>query len=72
MVDTSPNVLELDFDAVPTEGNDVLSELNAYFSSRTPTNKNEKTGMSRVQPHPHYGGELFVPRHRPGADADAL
>lgn len=45
MVDTSPNVLELDFDAVPTEGNDVLSELNAYFSSRTPTNKNEKTGM---------------------------
>ena len=45
VVDTSPNVLELDFDAVPTEGNDVLSELNAYFSSRTPTNKNEKTGM---------------------------
>ena len=38
-------MLELDFDAVPTEGNDVLSELNAYFSSRTPTNKNEKTGM---------------------------
>ena len=25
VVDTSPNVLELDFDAVPTEGNDVLS-----------------------------------------------
>ena len=45
VVDTSPNVLELDFDAVPTERNDVLSELNAYFSSRTPTNKNEKTGM---------------------------
>lgn len=45
VVDTSPNVLELDFDAVPTEGNDVLSELNAYFSSRTLTNKNEKTGM---------------------------
>lgn len=45
VVDTSPNVLELNFDAVPTEGNDVLSELNAYFSSRTPTNKNEKTGM---------------------------
>lgn len=39
----TPNVMELNFDAVPNRGN--LSELNAYVSSLTPSMKNEYTGL---------------------------
>ena len=45
-VDTSPNVLDLDFDAInELSGSDAVSSLSEYFKSVTPTKKNEYTGM---------------------------
>lgn len=45
-VDTSPNVLDLDFDAINgLSGSDAVSSLSEYFKSVTPTKKNEYTGM---------------------------
>lgn len=45
-VDTSPNVLDLDFDAInELSGSDAVSSLSEYFKSITPTKKNEYTGM---------------------------
>ena len=46
VVDTSPNVLDLDFDAIDDlAGSDAVASLSNYFASLTPTNKNEYTGM---------------------------
>lgn len=46
IIDTSPNVLDIDFAARAQEETDeTLAMLDQYFSERTPTNKNEKTGM---------------------------
>ncbi len=46
VVDTSPNVLDLDFDGLTAStSNESVQWLNEYFSSLTPTNKNEYTGM---------------------------
>ena len=46
LVDTSPNVLDLDFDAInELSGSDAVSSLSEYFKSVTPTKKNEYTGM---------------------------
>ena len=45
-IDTSPNVLELDFDSlIASTDKKKLKEVHQYFASRTPSNKNEKTGM---------------------------
>ena len=45
-VDTSPNVLDLDFDVInELSGSDAVSSLSEYFKSITPTKKNEYTGM---------------------------
>lgn len=45
-IDTSPNVLPLDFDAlIAGEGDTDIKEVHQYFASRTPSNKNEYTGM---------------------------
>ncbi len=45
-VDTSPNVMEIDFNLLAgSESNDTIKTLHQYFSSVTPTNKNEYTGM---------------------------
>lgn len=45
-VDTSPNVLDVDFDAlIASAPNDGVKWLHQYFQSTTPTNKNEYTGM---------------------------
>ena len=45
-IDTSPNVLSIDFDAlIAAEDSKSLKEVHQYFASRTPSNKNEKTGM---------------------------
>ena len=45
-IDTSPNVLELDFDSlIEATDKKKLKEVHKYFASRTPSNKNEKTGM---------------------------
>ena len=45
-IDTSPNALPIDFDAlIAGEGNSDILEVHQYFQSRTPSNKNEKTGL---------------------------
>lgn len=45
-IDTSPNVLDLDFEALSAaNSNESVQWLNEYFSSLTPTKKNEYTGM---------------------------
>ena len=44
--DTSPNVLSIDFDSlIASEDSKTIREVHQYFASRTPSNKNEKTGM---------------------------
>lgn len=46
VVDTSPNVLDIDFDEmIVQESNDNIVALHEYVRSVTPTNKNEYTGM---------------------------
>lgn len=45
-VDTSPNVMNIDFGALNEgETDDTYKTLNEYFAERTPTNKNKYTGM---------------------------
>lgn len=45
-IDTSPNVLDIDFNALlATETNESIKTLHQYFAAQTPTNKNEYTGM---------------------------
>lgn len=45
-IDTSPNVLEIDFDSlIAGEDNTDIREVHQYFASRTPSNKNEHTGI---------------------------
>lgn len=45
-IDTSPNVLEIDFDAlIESSSSSKLTEVHQYFQSRTPSSKNEKTGL---------------------------
>lgn len=45
-IDTSPNVLDIDFEnLMKNEKDENLLKLHEYFSAVTPTNKNEYTGM---------------------------
>ncbi len=45
-IDTSPNVLEIDFDAlIASADSKKVREVHQYFAARTPSNKNEKTGL---------------------------
>ncbi len=45
-VDTSPNILDIDFDAlISEEANSGIVSIHRYVESVTPTNKNEYTGM---------------------------
>ena len=44
-IDTSPNVLDLDFAKISEEGGDGVANLSEYFKTLSPTNKNEYTGM---------------------------
>ncbi len=45
-IDTSPNVMNIDFTALAEEESDKdIKALHQYFSTVTPTNKNEYTGM---------------------------
>lgn len=45
-IDTSPNVLSLDFDSLISQAsNSQLKQLHQYFQSRTPSSKNAYTGM---------------------------
>ncbi len=45
-IDTSPNVLNIDFNALAVkESNDNIKVMHQYFAASTPTNKNEYTGL---------------------------
>ena len=45
-IDTSPNVLDIDFPTlIDSASKKAVKEVHQYFASRTPSNKNEKTGM---------------------------
>lgn len=45
-IDTSPNVMDIDFDSLIAKSkNGNVEWLNTYFSKCTPTNKNKYTGM---------------------------
>ena len=45
-IDTSPNVLDINFDQIIADCNSsAIKEVHVYFSNRTPSNKNAKTGM---------------------------
>lgn len=45
-IDTSPNVMDIDFEALnANDPKSSIKAMNEYFSSRTPTLKNEYTGM---------------------------
>ena len=45
-VDTSPNVLDIDFESlIAAEDSKAVREVHQYFAGRTPSSKNEKTGM---------------------------
>ncbi len=41
----TPNVMDIDFDALSGETNKTLSLMNDYFSAKEPTYKNDYTGM---------------------------
>ena len=46
VIDTSPNVLEIDFDElIENESNSNIIALHEYIKNQEPTNKNEYTGM---------------------------
>lgn len=46
VLDTSPNILDIDFTTLAAnEDTKAIKELHTYFSTSTPTNKNEYTGM---------------------------
>ncbi len=46
VIDTSPNVLSIDFDAlIESADKKAVREVHQYFAARQPSNKNEKTGM---------------------------
>lgn len=46
VIDTSPNILEIDFDALAKEeSNDNVKMMHQYFASTEPTKKNKYTGM---------------------------
>lgn len=45
-IDTSPNVLDIDFGVLAEkEENSTIKKLHSYFANSVPTNKNEYTGM---------------------------
>ncbi len=45
VIDTSPNELDIDFDALEDGASKDLAEVDEYVRSLTPTNKNEYTGL---------------------------
>lgn len=45
-LDTSPNVLDIDFDTlIANESDKTIKKMHQYFQSRVPSNKNEYTGI---------------------------
>lgn len=61
-IDTSPNVMDIDFEALnENESNSTYKQLNSYFASKTPTNKNEYTGMYEGYNLIYITAEAFSP-----------
>lgn len=59
-IDTSPNVLQIDFDALIADSiNNKVTEVHQYFQSRTPSNKNEYTGLFKGNNLILITGEAF-------------
>lgn len=45
-IDTSPNILDIDFNSlIANTDNSTIQQMHQYFQSRTPTSKNEYTGI---------------------------
>lgn len=59
--DTSPNVLNIDFDALLEKGNDDVDKLVEIMQSLVPTNKNEYTGMFEGYNLVYITAEAFAP-----------
>lgn len=46
LIDTSPNVLDIDFESLISQSqNEYVKQVHQYFANRTPSNKNEYTGL---------------------------
>jgi len=60
VIDTSPNVLDIDFDTlIENETDKILRNMHQYFSTREPTLKNEYTGMFAGKNLIFLTGEAF-------------
>ena len=61
VIDTSPNVLNIDFDALYANGNSNIDKLADIMQSMTPSNKNEYTGMMEGYNLIYITAEAFSP-----------
>lgn len=61
VIDTSPNVLDIDFDALIADGDDNIDALAEIMQSMTPSNKNEYTGMMEGYNLIYITAEAFSP-----------
>lgn len=60
VLDTSPNVINIDFDSlIASETDDTIKTMHQYFSSVIPTNKNEYTGTCKGYNLIHITAEGF-------------
>lgn len=60
-IDTSPHVLNIDFDKLLANGNDDVDDLVEIMQAITPTNKNEYTGMFEGYNLIYITAEAFSP-----------
>lgn len=61
VIDTSPNVLNIDFDALYANGNSNIDKMADIMQSMTPSNKNEYTGMMEGYNLIYITAEAFSP-----------
>ena len=60
-IDTSPQVLNIDFDALIANGNSNIDKMANIMQSMTPSNKNEYTGMMEGYNLVYITAEAFSP-----------
>lgn len=61
VIDTSPNVLNIDFDALMANGDKNIDKMAEIMQSMTPSNKNEYTGMMEGYNLIYITAEAFSP-----------
>ncbi len=61
VIDTSPNVLDIDFDALLQKGDKNADKLTAYLQQLSPSKKNEYTGMFAGYNLVYITAEAFSP-----------